>query len=244
MDEGDFHPPPTDSICSPLEKLSHQHAPSSAQQSRLPGPENYHSAGSAQLYHPHIQQHLISSLSPRQLAGIPPTPPSYAYSQQHALDHDPQTLNFPNAPTTELAPLQLNAQDHSVNYLPSLASITSPPKPPTGQFGRAPTRSDTCYSPHSPPAGLHWPSGNPLSAFYNTGNGQSAVCPARMDMDSMSGCTRGPLSPENIGARASSVSLDDPDVKMAAEALGDLKASKSIDSFNLGVRFCVAERLD
>lgn len=45
-----------------------------------------------------------------------------------------------------------------------------------------------------------------------------------MDLDSLSSGTRGPLSPEPVGGRASSVSLDDPDVRMAAEALGDLKA--------------------
>lgn len=45
-----------------------------------------------------------------------------------------------------------------------------------------------------------------------------------MDLDSLSSGTRGPLSPEPVGGRASSVSLDDPDVRMAAEALGDLRA--------------------
>ncbi|KAK7740973.1 transcriptional regulator opi1 [Cytospora paraplurivora] len=45
-----------------------------------------------------------------------------------------------------------------------------------------------------------------------------------MDVEGMSHGLRGPLSPDPLGGRASSVSLDDPDVRMAAEALGDLKA--------------------
>ncbi|ROW09326.1 hypothetical protein VPNG_05879 [Cytospora leucostoma] len=45
-----------------------------------------------------------------------------------------------------------------------------------------------------------------------------------MDIEGMSHGIRGPLSPDPLGGRASSVSLDDPDVRMAAEALGDLKA--------------------
>lgn len=233
----DFHvrlPPPTDST-SPLAKLSHQHVSPSAQQNHLPEASNHYSAGNAPFYHHKKQQLLISSLSPRELAAIPGySPPSYAYSQQFDHDHDPSTLSFPKAPSTELAPLQLNAQDNSFNNLPplaslaSLASLTGPSPASSGQFGRSSTRSDTSYSP--PPGLRRWPSGNPYSAYYATGHGQSADSPARMDMDSMSSGTRGPLSPENMGGRASSVSLDDPDVKMAAEALGDLKTSKFVDT--------------
>lgn len=215
-EKNDFHVrlPPPDST-SPLLKSSHM--PFSAQENYLPGSSGQHTAGSHQLYHYQKQQHSLSSLSP----------PPYAYSQQHDHDHDPQTLSLPQVPSTELPPLKLNAQDNSVNYLPPLASLTGPPSATSGQFGRSSTRSDTSYSP--PARTQFWPIGNPYSAYYSPGHGQSTDSPARMEMDSLSSGTRGPLSPENLGGRASSVSWDDPDVKMAAEALGDLKASKSVD---------------
>ncbi|CAN8096016.1 unnamed protein product [Discula destructiva] len=189
------------------------------------GTANFYGASSHHHHHQKPQRQLppSSSLSPRPLAAAPGySPPSYAYSQQH--DHDPLTLNFPDAPNTELAPLQLGAQEHSISVLPSLASLTAPPSASSpSNLARVSTRSDTSYSP--PPRPRGWPSGNPYSAYYTPGHGQSADSPARMDTDSTSNGTRGPLSPDTMGGRASSVSLDDPDVKMAAEALGDLKAN-------------------
>lgn len=152
------------------------------------------------------------------------SPPSYAYSQQHVHDHDPATLNFPQAPSTELAPLQLNAQEHNVNYLPPLASLTSPSSASSGHGGLSSTTRDTSsYSP--PPRPPLWPSGNPYSAYYNAHSGQSADSPAGADPDAMCIGAREPLRRENRGNQASSVSLDDPDVRVAAEALGDLKTS-------------------
>lgn len=163
------------------------------------------------------------------------SPPTYAFSQQ---SHDPTTLRFPDAPSTELAPLQLNAYaDHSAhNPLPSLASLTGTPAPPSRRF--APTSAthdtNTPYSPPPPPLPpsrlRSWPSGNPYSAYYAQGHGR-ADSPLRMDLDSTSSnaTTRAPLSPDNmVAVRASSVSLDDPDVRMAAEALGHLRAGESV----------------
>lgn len=48
-----------------------------------------------------------------------------------------------------------------------------------------------------------------------------------IDPNNTTSITRAPLSPDNVAVRASSVSLDDPDVRMAAEALGDLRAGES-----------------
>lgn len=211
-----------------LHKSSHQHMPLVQQQasshSILSPPFGAtHATAFYSASSPHLQQ-LPSSLSPRPLAPVPGySPPSYAFSQHN---HDPSTLTFPAAPSTELAPLQLNAQETHVNSLPSLASLTGPPSASSSKFGRSSATSDTSYSPPSKPRG--WPSGNPYSVYYTAGYGQSADSPARIDVDSMSNGTRGPLSPDHMGGRASSVSLDDPDVKMAAEALGDLKASKFV----------------
>lgn len=160
-------------------------------------------------------------LSPRPLGPLPAySPPSYAHAQQN---HDPSTLSFPDPPSNELAPLQFNPSlDNSLNSLPSLASLTGPPTCSSRRFASSSATSDTSYSPPSRPRA--WPTGNPYSVYYNA---PSADSPARMDIDGMSSHgTRGPLSPDPMGGRASSVSLDDPDVRMAAEALGDLKAGK------------------
>lgn len=164
-----------------------------------------------------------SSLSPRPFGPVPAySPPSYAFSQQH--NHDPSTLHFPDPPSTELAPLQLHVHDHSVSSLPSLASLTRASTSSSRRFAPSSATSDPSYSPPQRPRA--WPTGNPYSAYYTGGHGHSADSPARMDIDSMSNGTRGPLSPDTLNGRASSVSLDDPDVRMAAEALGDLKAGE------------------
>lgn len=172
--------------------------------------------------HPH-RHSKSSSLSPRPQSQLPAySPPSYAFAQQN---HDPTTLNFPQPPSNELAPLQLNASnDHGVNSLPSLAYLTNHPTPASLRFSSSTGASDTSFSPPARPR--PWPSGNPYSAYYTGNHAQSAGSPAKMELDSLSSGTRGPLSPEPIGGRASSVSLDDPDVRMAAEALGDLKAGE------------------
>ncbi|KUI59780.1 Clock-controlled protein 8 [Cytospora mali] len=167
---------------------------------------------------PQNLQTSSSSLSPRPLGPLPAcSPPSYAHAQQN---HDPSTLDFPDPPSNELAPLQFNSSyDNSLNSLPSLASLTGTSTSSSRRFAPSSAASDTSYSP--PPRPRAWPTGNPYSVYYNA---PSAESPARMDIDGMSHVTRGPLSPDPMGGRASSVSLDDPDVRMAAEALGDLKA--------------------
>lgn len=156
------------------------------------------------------------------------SPPTYAFFQQ---SHDPSTLDFPDPPTTELAPLQLNAHaDHSNNSsLPSLASLTGTSAPSSRRFAPTPSATHDTNIPYSPPPPRvrAWPSGNPYTAYYAPGHGR-ADSPLRMDIDSTSNGTtaRTPLSPDNVAVRASSVSLDDPDVRMAAEALGDLRAGE------------------
>lgn len=179
-------------------------------------------ANTSNNHHPH-RHSKSSSLSPRPLSQLPAySPPSYAFAQQN---HDPTTLNFPQAPSNELAPLQLNSgSDHSVGSLPSLAYLAGPPTSASLRFSSSTGTSDTSFSPPARPR--QWPTGNPYSVYYTGNNAQSAGSPAKMDIDSLSSGTRGPLSPEPVGGRASSVSLDDPDVRMAAEALGDLKAGE------------------
>ncbi|EPE02849.1 clock controlled protein [Ophiostoma piceae UAMH 11346] len=91
----------------------------------------------------------------------------------------------------------------------SVASLESPTTSlaPSDAFSTTPTPG--------PDTSDHWPSLNPLTAYYTPGHIQTADSPRQMDLDSSSTTT---------DTRAASVSLDDPDVRMAAEALGDLRA--------------------
>lgn len=236
------HPSPGTDSSALFHKASHQHfQPAQQAHSRpvsalAPPPKNitgnplYSLAGTTHSNHNQDQdrdgESLTSSpLSPRPLGSTSAShpayaPPSYAFSQQQ--NHDPASIVFPDAPSTELAPLKLNAHENNVSSLPSLVYLTGA-STSSRRFSPSGTASEKSHSP--PPSRLRaWPSGNPYSAYYTGGHGHSADSPARMDIDNMSTGTRGPLSPDVMGGRASSVSLDDPDVRMAAEALGDLKA--------------------
>ncbi|KAF3799235.1 Clock-controlled protein 8 [Colletotrichum gloeosporioides] len=170
-------------------------------------------------------------------------PPSYA----HAQSHDPNLLRFPDAPTTELAPI-LPAAKHNDNVghnLPSLSSVTGPPPPrfapppppppPPSQSLEAKHRRQQ-PQPQQPPPALtrastttvpltHWPSLNPLTTYYTPSHAQPANTTARMDLDLSNNTPMSAASPDRYyDTRERSVLLEDPDVRMAAEALGDLKA--------------------
>lgn len=144
-------------------------------------------------------------------------PPSYAQS------HDELALpSFPDAPKTELPPIQSKSMGSAVanSSLPSLSSVTGPQPPLYGALRPA----ETSYSP-PPSRATQWPSMNPLTTFYTPSHAQAADSPQRMDVDVSSSGTTSAASPDQFyDGRASSVSLDDPDVRMAAEALGDLRA--------------------
>ncbi|CCF32042.1 hypothetical protein CH063_00747 [Colletotrichum higginsianum] len=197
--------------------------------------------------------------------------PSYAPapSYTHTQSHDPNLLSFPDAPTTELAPI-LPAAKHTDNgghNLPSLSSVTGPPPPRFPPITSSQTieqqqqqhrRQQQQRPPLPPPTSpqqqqrqqqqslpkqtqphppslvrsktttvpvTHWPSLNPLTTYYTPSHAQSADSPARMDLDVSSNAAMSAASPDRFyEGRAASVSLDDPDVRMAAEALGDLRA--------------------
>ncbi|KAG9236539.1 clock-controlled protein-like protein 8 [Amylocarpus encephaloides] len=117
----------------------------------------------------------------------------------YAQSHDPQSVHLPSVPTAD-PPLI-----HHERTLPSL-----PLAPPESR--------------HQPEEHPVWPSSNPLTAYYQPGPSQlspktasatSTDSPNRMDVD----------TPDSQGRRGGSVlSIDDPDVRLAAEALGDLRA--------------------
>lgn len=124
-------------------------------------------------------------------------PPSYAQS------YDPQSINLPPVPTADPPPI------HHERVLPPLSAVSADPK------YRQETAAEAQFS---------WPSSNPLTAYYQPGPAQlspkttttrSTDSPAGMDLDIM----------DNRARRGGSVvSIDDPDVRIAAEALGDLRA--------------------
>ena len=124
-------------------------------------------------------------------------PPSYSQS------HDPQSLNFPSVPTAEPPPI------HHERTLPPL-----PPTPAEPRFRQ---------EEHQ----FAWPSSNPLTAYYQPGPSQlspkgnsshGVESPSTMDID----------TPDSRGRRGGSVlSIEDPDVRIADEALGDLRAGTS-----------------
>jgi transcriptional repressor OPI1 len=170
---------------------------------------------------------------------LPMYPPPPSYAPLHADRKSP--AGFPDTPKTELPPLKLKNgyyNEKKDNTLPSLSSLTvSSPKasyinpPPTTQAQTRPTiPPPPTYAPPPPPVQLqptHWPSLNPYSAYYTPSHVEGKADPLRMEADSPSNSAISAASPETLDHdRSSSVSLDDPDVRLAAEALGDLRAGQ------------------
>lgn len=125
---------------------------------------------------------------------LPEHPPSY---------HDPQTLNFPAVPKTEVPP------KHHDRTLPS------PTTAPTDLRTRPEPVTETPFV---------WPSSNPLTAYYQPGPSQLSPknkttpgmdSPSFMDIDASDRGRR--------GASVLSINKDDLDVRIAAEALGSLR---------------------
>lgn len=164
---------------------------------------------------------------PNGLTTASTSPP--AYSHTHA--HSAASIRFPDVPTTDLVlppPNQSRLLSHnghdvnsSTNTLPPLSSVT-------GQS--LPFRGDAMMNQSAPP--LHqWPSLNPISPYHvSPGLSQPAHridSPTAMDLNASSNSVASAASPDrHMDGRASSVNLDDPDVRLAAEALGDLRAGK------------------
>ncbi|KAM0421538.1 hypothetical protein ACHAPT_010712 [Fusarium lateritium] len=115
-------------------------------------------------------------------------------------------MKLPDVPNTELPPLSHLEADNDIK-LPSLSSLTS----------------DMALDPPK----NHWPPLNPIHPYHTLAplGPQTMDSPTRMDLDASSNSVVSAPSPDRfLDARSSSVSLDDPDVRLAAEALGDLRA--------------------
>lgn len=121
-------------------------------------------------------------------------PPSYTPS----LDH--RTLNLPSVLAPDPPPI------HHERRLPPLPV--------------APAETRVAPEPVTE-APFVWPSSNPLTAYYQPGPSQ--LSPKTRASDSPKTMDAG--TPDSRHWRGSSVlSIDDPDVRLAAEALGDLRA--------------------
>ncbi|KAF7561248.1 hypothetical protein G7046_g2895 [Stylonectria norvegica] len=108
----------------------------------------------------------------------------------------------------------LSAHPEQDVKLPSLSSITGAHCPP---------RLDMALSPPT----SHWLPLNPIPAYHTSGPRapQTMDSPTRNDLDASSNSVVSAASPDRLlDGRSSSVNLDDPDVRLAAEALGDLRA--------------------
>jgi hypothetical protein len=159
-------------------------------------------------------------------------PPSYTQTHDTA-------ISFSRSQDAELAPIKFtgdnnddlksqNTHKNNNQSLPSFSSIaaSSAASSPSAQHYTPPSHRppESVYSPPAPPPVTHWPSLNPLTAYYNPSHVQDPEPPMRMEVDTSSSSA---ASPDRFqDGRASSVSLDDPDVRMAAEALGDLRAGQ------------------
>ncbi|KAL2265897.1 hypothetical protein VTJ83DRAFT_5249 [Remersonia thermophila] len=126
----------------------------------------------------------------------------------------PLKLSFPDDTATELPPIQARNVRSSGSSAPTLPPISSV----TGAQAHAPLPKPPEASPPPPPLAsppTHWPSLNPFTTYYR---------PSYLDpVESSPSAT----SEQSSGARARSVTLDDPDVRIAAEALGQMKTDFS-----------------
>lgn len=133
-------------------------------------------------------------------------PPSYVQS------HDPQSLHFPSVPSTDIPDFR---HERTLPPLPLKSPWTSLDKQ---------HRQADALEPRILPS--PWPSSNPLTSYYQpTPAHASPMTKACAMADSPGGMDIDVATPDNRSRRGGSVlSIDDPDVRIAAEALGDLRA--------------------
>ncbi|KHN94927.1 clock controlled protein [Metarhizium album ARSEF 1941] len=126
-------------------------------------------------------------------------------------------MQFSPPPDVDALSIKLPPLNHHDNdkILPSLSSVT-------GVYGfRGDPLLDHQNLPPQPP---HWPPLNGPLAFRQSPSASAhrADSPATMDLDGSNSVASAP-SPDRHSS-SNSLNLDDPDVRIAAEALGDLRA--------------------
>lgn len=128
-----------------------------------------------------------------------------------SLQLPPLALSMSGHSTTELPPIQASYERSAgvlSQTLPPLSSVTG------SQVQRhAPLPQPTEPSHPAPSSRVtnHWPSLNPFTTYYSPSYLEPGESSPSMD------------SERSGGRRAASVSLDDPDVRIAAEALGQMR---------------------
>ncbi|KAI9149567.1 Clock-controlled protein 8 [Paramyrothecium foliicola] len=178
-------------------------------------PQQHHMLATAAGRHdtlpPPSTQHTTDLGPPPTLPRLHPNPTAISSPPSYSQASLP--VRFPDVPTTELPlprprPMYNDAGDQ---VLPSLSALTA------GQsLHGEPNRSQP-----------HWPVLNPIKAYPAQAQNHlpKIDSPDTMEVDASSNSVVSAASPDPIHEpRASSVSLDDPDVRLAAEALGDLRA--------------------
>ncbi|KAL2257373.1 hypothetical protein VTK26DRAFT_258 [Humicola hyalothermophila] len=163
---------------------------------------------------------LAADALPMQTLQPSPDPPGH----QHKLSGDFSMHRTPARESLQLPPLALPLNERESSATTELAPIQLPHEKPPGASGQTlpPLSSVTgtqtqrhaplqpTPEPSRPPPALrpthHWPSLNPFTTYYSP----SYLEPVES-------------SPSMDSARAGSVSLDDPDVRIAAEALGQMR---------------------
>ncbi|KAK0716424.1 transcription factor Opi1-domain-containing protein [Apiosordaria backusii] len=160
--------------------------------------------------------------------------------------HDPASRSFPDH-TAELPPIQPPHEKPAVGVaqtLPSLSSVTGSQTPRLPSLPSLPAAPAPGYSPLSTPSTAtattaattkavaspnlpinHWPSLNPFTTYYTPSHVQGPE--SSMSADAAS---------KSSHQRATSVSLDDPGVRAAAEALGRLRTVDTMPHDNDGRR--------
>jgi hypothetical protein len=183
-------------------------------------------------------------------------PPSYASSQPPAMEtqtqfHDPSSLSFPSAPTTQLSSRvqEQQSQDqsleprtntgdveydakatkfinriyHTGSAAHSLESSAQKQRAMAIQDLVSSNKHEDSYRRHEPLPSFGQVSADTVGPFglahvreaYDSGNGNSI------------------RSPGASSRRAESeVSMEDPDVRIAAQALGDLRAGTELSTFH------------
>ena len=187
-------------------------------------PQQHPAMGQISRSHPH-QRREYHSLSPAPTDSTSSPAPSLNAISPSTMQNSPPAQQLPplNLSLPPIQPPHEKPAAGSGQTLPSLSSLTGaqpahftslPPSSSTPAAAGAAPSPSTAATP-SPTPTQHWPSLNPFTAYYAPSHVQNPEPPMRKDY--VNGQSH---------QRATSVSLDDPGVRAAAEALGRLRTGE------------------
>lgn len=140
-----------------------------------------------------------------------------------SLQLPPLALSISEHSTAELPPIQAPYEKSAGalgQTLPPLSSVTGTQAQRHAPLPQPPEPSHTAPSAR---ASNHWPSLNPFTTYYQPSYLEPGESSPSID------------SERSAGRRAASVSLDDPDVRIAAEALGQMRTGTFAENRKLHV---------